>query len=296
MRFLPILILLANLKLCGQLRSDSLSFFAKDPEFNSTRYYSSIGAGSLVVAGTYLVLDQAWYANHPRGEFHFFDDNQNWLQVDKAGHAFSAYQLGYVGSEIMDWSGAGQAKSTWLGGSAGLIFLTGVEIMDGFSENWGFSWGDMAANAGGTALFIGQELLWQEQRVTLKFSYYPTDFPAENPDLLGQSWQEQILKDYNGQTYWLSGNVNSLTHSNLLPEWLNLAVGYSATGMIEARPEMNFNAQRQFYLAPDIDLRKLKVREPFWKAVLKAVNCLKVPMPTLGIGQGGELKFYPLYF
>ena len=47
----------------------------------------------------------------------------------------------------------------------GFTFLTAVEILDGFSKNWGASWGEILANASGTGLLIGQELLWAEQRI-----------------------------------------------------------------------------------------------------------------------------------
>ena len=37
------------------------------------------------------------------------------------------------------------------------FFLTTVETLDGFSEEWGASWGDLIANTSGTFVFIGQE-------------------------------------------------------------------------------------------------------------------------------------------
>ena len=79
--------------------------------------------------------------------------------MDKAGHALTAYQLGRYGYEVLKWTGVKEKNATWYGGSFGLFFLTTIEVMDGFSEEWGFSPGDMLANVGGTALFIGQQLL-----------------------------------------------------------------------------------------------------------------------------------------
>ncbi|OJU23360.1 MAG: hypothetical protein BGN92_03335 [Sphingobacteriales bacterium 41-5] len=51
-------------------------------------------------------------------------------------------------------------------------FLTVIEILDGFSNKWGFSWGDMAANVFGAGMFQGQQLLWNEQRIKFKFSFH----------------------------------------------------------------------------------------------------------------------------
>src|SRR5690606_20640636 len=114
----------------------------------------------------------------------------------------------------------------------GFAFLTAVEVFDGFSQEWGFSWGDMIANASGTGLYIGQELLWNEQRIIPKFSFHQTKFAAKRPETLGSSFQEQILKDYNGQTYWLSFNLHAFTKNDFFPKWLNVAIGHSATGML----------------------------------------------------------------
>ena len=44
--------------------------------------------------------------------------------------------------------------------------------MDGYSAEWGASSGDIIANALGTGLYISQELLWKEQRITPKFSLF----------------------------------------------------------------------------------------------------------------------------
>lgn len=88
-----------------------------------------------------------------------------------------------------------------------------------------FSWGDMAANPFGSALFLGQELLWQEQRIALKFSLHQTRFAPLRPEILGNGLSQEILKDYNGQTYWLSFNLHSFFKESNLPKWLNIAMG-----------------------------------------------------------------------
>jgi hypothetical protein len=85
----------------------------------------------------------------------------------------------------------------------GICFLTAVEVLDGFSSEWGASSGDIIANASGTALFVSQELLWKE-RGSPKFSFHTTQYAQYRPNVLGSSLAEQILKDYNGQTYYFS--------------------------------------------------------------------------------------------
>ena len=204
------------------------------------------------------LLNEVWYKNYNTGKFHFFDDGKEWMQVDKMGHAMTSYYAGIVGIEVLKWSGVKKNKATIWGGSLGLIYLTGVEFLDGYSDKWGFSGYDMLANTSGTALAISQNLIWDEQRIKLKFSTHQTKFAAYRPNLLGSNFTERILKAYNGQTYWLSLNIKDfLKEEAQFPSWLNVAIGYGAeemvTGNINAdwcitNPICNdFNRYRQFY-------------------------------------------------
>ena len=73
----------------------------------------------------------------------------------------------------------------------------------------GASWGDLIANTSGTFAFISQELFWKEQRIQMKYSFKPSKYAKYRPDLLGSNFLQQSLKDYNGQVYWLSFNINA---------------------------------------------------------------------------------------
>jgi len=149
-----------------------------------------------------------------------------------------------------------------------LFYLTTVEIFDGFSAGWGASGGDVIANVSGAAAFISQQLIWKEQRIALKWSYHPTKYAVYRPDLYGTNELQHMLKDYNGHTYWLSGNIHSfLPEKSTFPCWLNIAVGYGATGMTgasnnpafyEGSPIPPFERYRRYYISPDIDLSRIK--------------------------------------
>jgi hypothetical protein len=163
----------------------------------------------------------------------------------------------------------------------------------------------MVANTAGTALFMGQQLAWGEQRILMKFSYSPTDYAQYRPDALGSTHMERLLKDYNGQTYWLSTRVGAFGKNNNLPPWLCVSVGYGAEGMLggPANPELvngnpvpQFDRQRQYYLSLDVDLTQIKTRSRFLKTVLVAANFIKIPAPTLRMNEDGNLRGYWLYF
>lgn len=262
---------------------------------------TGIGLGA-AMAGTLVLLDQAWYADYDRAAFHTFDDSGEWLQMDKGGHFFNVYQMGRFGHVLFARCGTSRKASIWAGGSLGLLFLTGVEVLDGTSAEWGFSWSDMAANTAGTAVFIGQELLWDEQRIQVKLSSHPTDYARLRPDLLGEGLAEEVLKDYNGHTFWLSANLKSFMPQSRLPDWLNVSVGYGAEGMISAFPlePLDGVAQdhryRQYYLAPDLDLTRIKSRSKVVRTALFILNGIKVPMPTLEFQGTGKVVGHWLYF
>lgn len=258
---------------------------------------ASLGTAALVG------LNQVWYADYPRSDFHFINDNAEWLQMDKAGHVFSAYHLGSFGANAMKWTGANQKSQLLYGATLGLAFLTTVEVFDGYSANWGASLGDVVANVSGTALFVSQELLWKEQRIVPKFSFHTTPYAAARPEVLGSSIQEQILKDYNGQTYWLSFNMHSFVPKNKIPKWLNVAVGYGAEGMITGNDAFvntiflpDNQRYRQFYLSFDVDLTKIETKSHFLKTILTICNTIKIPAPTFEIKGSGGTKWHLVYF
>ncbi len=298
-----VIFLSLGLSVRGQLYSDRLSFFESDTTLNPPRLRTVIGTEAALLGGTLLALNEIWYADYPRSFFHFYNDGNNWQAMDKMGHAVTSYYVGYAGRGMLQWSGVPHKKAVWYGGTLGLVFLTGIEVLDGFSKEWGFSWGDMAANTAGTALLVGQELLWREQRFTLKYSFHQTGFSDIRPDLLGNNWGESAIKDYNGQTYWLSANVHSLSGWEKWPQWLNLAAGYGADGMVTAsfqpvfyKENPQYRWQKQYYLALDLDLRKIPVKSKMLKGIFHALNFIKVPLPTLEINEKAAPEFYWLYF
>ncbi|MGE0560878.1 MAG: DUF2279 domain-containing protein [Flavobacteriales bacterium] len=273
---------------------------------NTKRLKTVIASEAIIYSGTMAGLSQLWYKNQTSGNFHFFNDNEEWLYMDKIGHSMTSYYIGKVGYEALNWSGISQKKSVWYGGTLGFVFLSTVEIFDGFSNGYGFSIGDMFANAFGTGLFITQQLGWNEQRILLKYSFYPTDYASKRPNLLGENFMQQTLKDYNGQTYWLSVNVASfLTNESTFPKWLNVALGYGADGMLGGRNNTfisnnqyfdysNTKRQKQFYLSLDIDLTRIKTENKIASGLLHTFGFIKFPFPALMIEESGGFKLLPI--
>ena len=131
---------------------------------------------------TLIGLNSLWYKDYPRSNFHFINDNREWLQMDKVGHMTSSYYMGVAGIEAYRWAGMNEEQAIWYGGLSGSFFLTAVEILDGFSAEWGASSGDLLANTLGSVLCISQEIYWNEQKIQLKYSYAKSFWANKNPE------------------------------------------------------------------------------------------------------------------
>ena len=276
-----------------------------DSVFHKKRLYTVAAVEGSLWAASLVGLHYAWYKDYQGGGFHTFDDSKEWLQVDKFGHITTTYYIGKVGYDMLRWSGVSEKKSILYGGSLGFFYMTSIEIFDGYSNGWGFSWSDMGANALGTGLFMGQQALWGEQRMFMKYSFHTTKYAQYRPDLLGSTLSEQMVKDYNGHTYWLSANIYSfLKKDSRFPKWINIAAGYGAEGMlggfenpseIDGVPLPHFDRYRQYYLSVDIDLTRIPTKSKFLRGVFNVLSFIKIPMPTVEFSEKGT-KFYPLYF
>ncbi len=254
------------------------------------------------IAGLYSF----WYADYAHSSFHFFNDNREWLQMDKVGHATTAYNMGKIGYELLRWPGVEKKRALWYGGTLGYAFLTTIEIMDGFSAEWGASPGDVLANTLGTALFMGQQFAWDEQRASLKWSFHKTKYSKYTPDVLGENLLQNMIKDYNGQTYWLSVNIHSfLPSDSRFPKFLNVAFGYGAEGML--RGHVNpaaingvavpvFERTRQYYLSLDLDLTRIKTNSRALNNLFHIISVVKFPFPAIEYNSGRQWKVHGFYF
>lgn len=287
--------------LCAQSQFDN--FFKPSDSLSKIRQKTVLVSESVLAAGALVGLNQLWYADYPKSNFHFKNDNSEWLQVDKVGHFYSSYQIGRIGAELLHWSGTSRKQQLIYGASLGFVFLTAVEVFDGYSAEWGASIGDVVANASGTALYVSQELIWEEQRIIPKFSYHTTQYANYRPNVLGSTFSEQILKDYNGQTYWLSANLHSFYKDSKIPKWFNIAFGYGAEGMVYGNSvntatitEPKFDRFRQFYLSFDVDFTKISTKSHFLKSIFSILNTVKIPAPALEYSSHKGFVFHSLYF
>jgi hypothetical protein len=253
----------------------------------------TIGTG---YTATLIGLNELWYKNSDRTSFHFFNDNREWKQVDKIGHFYTGFYLSAGASTSLRWCNVQKKKADLWGSVTGFLVMVPVEIFDGFSSDYGASAGDLAANALGSGFYLAQSALWNEIRIQPKFSFHTTRYAALRPNTLGDNTLSEILKDYNGQTYWLSFDMDKFMK---FPAWLNLAVGYGAHQMVYAHDSSNenagYHAYRQYYLALDFDFTAIKTRSKALKTFLAVASMIKLPAPTLEFSSKGT-RLYAFYF
>lgn len=256
------------------------------------------GTDAAIYVGTTVGLNWLWFNNCQWVGMHTINDNGDWLQMDKICHTTTAYHTCVFGDESMRLAGVDSKRSAIFGGAYSLLFMTTIELMDAGYEGWGFSWGDMAADVSGVTLYTAQQLLWDEQRISLKYSFHPTEYAQYNPEELGHNLISQSLKDYNGITLWAAFNVKELLldSDSDFPEWLTIDLGYGAKGMVAPQPTADFDRVRQFYLAPGVDLAKLPVKNRYLKAVLRAFSFIKLPTPALEYNVSDKFVWHWLYF
>jgi hypothetical protein len=153
----------------------------------------------------------------------------------------------------------------------GFGVLLPIEILDGFSDAYGASVGDLFANAAGSTFFLAQSQIWGESRIHPKFSFHRTRYAKLRSSLLGGDLSSEIV-----------------------------AAGYGAEGMVHARDLQNIEAgyerpYRQYYLSIDFDLTSIKSKSKIINTLLFVANMVKIPAPALEFSQKG-VKFHPLYF
>lgn len=318
--------LLCSQLVLGQTFRQPSSWLDHADTLNKKRFWSCATAGAVIYSGAAVGLYHAWYKDFGLGKFRTFNDSREWLQLDKFGHMLTTSveaRLLYDGAR---WTGLDKRRSLWLAGGISMFLQGTVEIMDGFSEEWGFSWTDIGFNTLGMGAFVAQQAVWDEQRILFKLSsnaVLPSDDPITSTnglatsslrersiELYGLNTFERWLKDYNTMSIWASANVRSFFPDAPLPRWLNVAVGYGGSNLYggfsniwenergdEFRvPASQLPRYRQYYLSLDVDLQRIPTRRRGIKTLFSILNFIKIPAPALEWNKEQGFTFYPIYY
>lgn len=270
--------------------------------FRSDRFW--YGVGGFVAADVVVMygLNRLWYSGHDRTSFHWYNDWNTYVQQDKVGHMFVSWHLARVFGEYGMWSGMSRRRAGLFGGLMSAAFQSQIEVFDGFSEAFGASGTDIAANVvggviGGLKVAYPDRLSWFDA----KYSYHPSPYYQEDvSDVAPFRYLGNALKDYDGISYWLV--VRPSNRYAEWPEWLGISVGYSGTGLahpLSGRFEEGGRGgpvhRRQVFVGPDIDLLALRDDwpQPF-RAIASFFSFVRLPAPAVQLTP--EVRWYWIYY
>ena len=249
----------------------------------------TIVTGALVAAeiAGMTYLNNVWYTI-PKGKFHvknFELDMKAWQQMDKWGHLVHAFYATDLMGKAYRWSGFSVHSSIWLSSITAWIWMLQIEVKDGFFVDWGFSWGDFAANSLGVT-FAALRQMYPDELGGFRFKVSYHESPAYR---LGYYTYKNIsnLDDYEGLTFWVTANIYDVLPANIqrdYPDWLKpfgIAIGQSARGVANHV----HGGVRQVYLSLDIDITKISFggfdRFALVRFLKDQFNYIKLPLPTI---------------
>jgi len=266
-------------------------------DVNYVRLSSMLGLIAVANTVAYTYQRKIWYTEETT-VFHSLDFMNDWnkyQQMDKFGHFTDAYFTSDLTAKIYRWSGLSGNSSVWYGALTGWLWMLEIEVSDAFMAEWGFSWGDFAANTAGSAFFVLQQFNYDALGgIQPKISWHKSEAWKE---MRYHKDPQALIEDYEGMTFWLTVNPHHYfpeSWKKSYSEWLapiGIAFGISAKD-IGWHPWAGY---KEYFIGLDVDLRKL----PIWddsdlmKFIASELNYLRLPLPTIRFSsQGTWVGFY----
>lgn len=255
-------------------------------------YTAIIGMSAIYLTTTisvYTYQRDAWWKDM-RTNFHFMNDWDYALWIDKVGHFYDGILIQHGTSAAFEAANFDIEESMIYGTIGSFLFLTYVEIEDGFGGGWGFSPGDQIANTLGALFPLAQFYYPYLKNFLFRFSYYPDKLHTEG---FIQGQQHIIFDDYEGQKFWLSFRMKEILPANFAKYWPPLLTLSLGTGVKNL--DGHGDGRRDFYLALDLDFEEIPLHGRGWQFVKNTLNFLHFPMPGIRVNKDGT-TFFALLF
>ena len=237
-----------------------------------------------------FVFEKGWWDDE-RTHFHFENDFDYALNLDKFGHFAAGVVLGEFFYEGYHWAGASEFQSYLFAGLSALATHIAIDVKDGFAPTWGFSIFDVLSGGLGGFLPMAERYVPLFKYIDLKWSYWINSnaYYDSNHAASGGVFTE----DYVNQTFWLSVKPYRLLPESArkyYPSWLAIAVGLSIDEKVFTKEP---HPRREVYVALDYDLEAFRPQSRFARFAIKMLNYFKLPAPTIQVYP--EFHWYLLY-
>lgn len=277
-------------------RDSTWDYRSEEPADSARTFSVAKGVGvastTLIAYGAayWLVFDKGWWGEKGN-DFHFENDFDYSLNLDKFGHFASGVALGELFYEGYHWAGISEFYSYLFAGLSAMSTHIAIDIKDGFAPSWGFSIFDVLSGSLGGFLPMAERYVPVFKYVDLKWSYWINTkaYYRQNH----QASDGIFTDDYVNQTYWASFKPYRLLPAaarEYYPSWLAFAVGLSIDEKVFTKEP---HPRREVYIALDYDLEALRPQSRWARTLIKTLNYFKLPAPTVQVYP--EVHWYLLY-
>lgn len=221
------------------------------------------------------ILNDLWWKGE-RVPFHIntAQDYSYALNADKYGHATFAFMASTVYGDLMRWCGLDSTSAAWWGFGVAMTYQTYIEVRDGYSRDYGFSWGDIGANTLGAALPVAKHYVPALRAFDLQISFWPSD-------AFRQGAYNAIIDDYTSTTHWLAMNVHDLAPRSVqqyLPPWLGVAIGHSVRNL-----DGRGGGEHVVVLSLDWQLHRIPNLPSWLRDIARVLHLYHLPAPAVQI-------------
>lgn len=238
-------------------------------------------------AAYWLVFEKGWWDDE-RSHFHFENDFDYALNLDKFGHFAAGVMLGECFYEGYRWAGTSEFQAYLFAGLSAMMTHVAIDVKDGYSPEWGFSIFDVLSGTLGGFLPMAERYIPVFKYVDLKWSYW-----INTKAYYDQSETGIFTDDYVNQTFWASFKPYRLLPNaarQYYPSWLAVAAGLSIDEKVFTKEP---HPRREVYIALDYDLEAFRPQSRMARQVIKFLNYFKLPAPAVQVYP--EFNWFLLY-
>ena len=260
------------------------------PKLEPAKLFGVASLTLVAYAAAYgLVFAKGWWENEERG-FHFENDFDYALNLDKFGHFAAGVVLGEGFYEGYRWAGTSEFQAYLFAGLSAMMTHVAIDVKDGYSPEWGFSVFDVLSGTLGGFDPMAERYVPVFKYVDLKWSYW-----INTKAYYRQSHTGVFTDDYCNQTFWASFKPYRLLPASVrayYPSWLAIAAGLSIDEGVFIK-HYEGTPHREVYIALDYDLEAFRPQSRMARTLIKSLNYFKLPAPAIQVYP--EFHWYLLY-